>query len=67
MPYLEEGVSHLDSESFCLIASGHGATVIIRQNNDRLSIKIRSEDSLARDEKVIAVSQGKHNYIFLMT
>ena len=64
---LEERVAHLYAQSLCLIASSYGTTVIIRQNNDRLSLQIRAENPLTGSKEIIAVCKSEHTYIFLIT
>ena len=67
MPDLEERVAHLYAQSLCFIASRNGTTIIIRKNNDRLSLQIRAENPLAGSEEIIAIGKGEHTYIFFIT
>ena len=65
MLHLEIRRSHRDAHGLALIASGHDATVIVGQHDNRLSIQVRTEDPFARDEKIVAVHQCNH-LTFLM-
>ena len=47
MLYLEERITHLNTEGLSLIASRYSTPVVVRQNNDRLAIQVRAENPLA--------------------
>ena len=64
---LEERITHLNAECFCFVRSRNGAAVVARENNDGLALQVGTKDPLAGGEEVVAVGQGEHRYIFLMT
>ena len=65
---LEVGVTHLDAEGLRLVRSGHSASVVVGEHDDRPSVEFWTEDPFAGGEKVVAVGKGVHYCsIFLTT
>ena len=60
IPYLEEGIAHLDAERLGLVAPGHRAAVIVAEHDDRLPVQFRTENPFARGEEIVAVGKGVH-------
>ena len=52
---LKEGFSHLNTESLCLVGACYDTAIVIRENNDRASIKFWTKYALAGYEEIITV------------
>jgi hypothetical protein len=57
---LEIWISHLDAQCLGFIATCNSAAIIVGQYNDRLTLKVRSEDPFAGCKEVVTVGKGKH-------
>ena len=60
IPYLEEGVAHLDAERLGLVGPGHRASVVVGEHDDRPPVQLRTEDPFARGEEIVTVGKGVH-------
>ena len=59
--YLEQRRTHAYAQSLGLIAACDGTAVVVREHDDRPSVQIGTEQTLARDEEVVAVGKGIHD------
>ena len=60
IPYLEEGIAHLDAERLGLVAPCHRAAVVVAEHDDRPPVQFRTENPFARGEEIVAVGKGVH-------
>src|SRR5690606_29054529 len=53
------------AQLFGLVAARHGTTVVVGQDNYRVTVQTGIEHPLATHEKVVAIGQGIHISVFL--
>ena len=58
--YLIERHAHFDAECFGFVTARDHTTVVAREHHNRLPLQIGTEDTLAGNEEIIAISQGEH-------
>ena len=65
IPYLEEWIAHLDAERLGFVAPCHRAAIVVREHDDRLPVQLRTENSFARSEEIVAVGKGVHDTMII--
>ena len=60
IPYLEEGIAHLDAERLGFVAPRDRTPVVVAEHDDRLPVQLRTENPFARGEEIVAVGKGVH-------
>ena len=58
IPYLKEGIAHLDAERLGLVGSRHRAAIVVAQYDDRLPVQLRTENPFAGGEEIVAVGKA---------
>ena len=57
---LEIRHTSLDAHLLCLVRSCHNTSVVVRQNNNRLAIQVRSEHPFTTDVTIITIDDSVH-------